>query len=311
MSRINYPTTAAGYKKLNEAIILQNTAQPTILLAFLAQHEIDLAANESNLEAAVDFENIQITKSAQSENATQLRDITFDPIFTKLIAMIQFIKKFYTPNFKELAEWGVPITTTGKIDYPSDIVDRMEIFNNFKARHDSFAPGTSPLVPYLTKHSISLPEMATKVGTTRTKNNESKALANQSEAATEERDNLLNPAAANIHLIGDFLKSLYEDNSKGLGEWGFEVDDSPAKVKDRNSTLKLGQKRTYNSILIGSVLTNTGTAAFAVHKGKTVTDNPTILQPKGTLGITKGFSMLTIVNTSELLSAKIKIVAPE
>lgn len=49
----------------------------------------------------------------------------------------------------------------------------------------------------------------------------------QAEQAYTERDNLLSEIDETLKSSRDLLLSIFRDNPKTLGQWGFEVDDSP------------------------------------------------------------------------------------
>ena len=117
-----------------------------------------------------------------------------------------------------------------------------------------------------------------------------------SEEQTQQRNNVWNPVVDHLHRIGDFLKKLYTDNDKGLGQYGYTVDASPRPPKLQKSKVLPADKITVTSIVIGGTFTNTGTVDLHVYKGKTTTGNPVIVHPNEKLGTTKGFSTITVSN---------------
>ncbi len=308
MSRIIYSDGVAPNTTLLKDVIAQNTLEPNTLKVFLPQKEIVLDDDLENLTKAALHESRQFSLSGQSENNTQLRDLAFNGVFKHVTGIAQFLKKLMSPNFKSLGDWGIPITTTGRINYPADIVMRINIFNEIKTKHDSYAAGESPLAVYLTKQKISLDEDAVLVGKAKDLNTSSKELNRESENETQQKELLLNPVSNHLHLIGDFLKSLYGDNSKGLTDWGFVVDDTPQKPSKRTTKLKPGAKKTVNGVLIGSVLTNLDGVDLQLHKGKAITAEPIIIKAGKEFGILKGFSTITVVNPDTLKPAKFTCV---
>ena len=56
---------------------------------------------------------------------------------------------------------------------------------------------------------------------------------------------------------------------------------------------------------------NLGTVDVHVYKGSTTTGTPSIVHPGEMLGMTKGYSTITVVNPSALVSAKFKVKVSE
>lgn len=308
MSRIIYSDGVAPNTTLLKDVIAQNALEPNTLKIFLPQKEIVLDDDLDNLNKAALHESRQFSLSGQSENNTQLRDLAFNGVFKHVTGIAQFLKKLMSPNFKSLGDWGIPITTTGRINYPADIVMRMNIFNEIKTKHDSYAAGESPLAVYLTKQKISLDEDAVLIGKAKDLNTSSKELNRASENETQQKELLLNLVSNHLHLIGDFLKSLYGDNTKGLTNWGFVVDNSPQKPKKRTTKLKPGAKKTTNGVVIGSILTNVGNVDIQLHKGRIITDTPVTIKAGEKFGIQKGFSIITLVNPNTLEQARFTVI---
>ena len=127
--------------------------------------------------------------------------------------------------------------------------------------------------------------------------------AKDAEEAFQKRNNLWEDVNQHVHDIGEFLMNLYKGNSKKLGEYGYVVDDSPQKPKDRTSKIKLGDKITLTGTVIGSTLKNTGTVSIHIYKGKTTTGTPIILRSGEMWGVPKGFSTITVVNPDLLTEA--------
>ena len=90
----------------------------SVLTPFLIQENIDLPNALLAGQKAALHEETRQQLTGTSEAQRRLRDNTFNPVFTTLLAFVQFLKKLYKSNPKELTAWGVTIDTNGKISYP-------------------------------------------------------------------------------------------------------------------------------------------------------------------------------------------------
>ncbi|MCF8459991.1 MAG: hypothetical protein K9G46_04655, partial [Flavobacteriales bacterium] len=127
---------------------------------------------------------------------------------------------------------------------------------------------------------------------------EAVAIAKEAEDATEDRNNAMNPVDAHLRSIGNFLMALYTTNPKELGHWGFTVDDSPRAPKQVVSKVKLSSQVTVNHCIIGGTFKNIGSVPLNVYKGKTASGAGVTVLSGEVYGIAKGFSTITVVNTS-------------
>ncbi len=284
-----------------------NLGADSPITAFLTQQGIVLSDDITAGNNAQTHETNRALFSRQSENYRQLRDNNFDAPWSHLTGGTQFLKSFYKGNTKELGNWGITITDSGKINYPPAFTDRVIVFNNFVARHNGFAPGTSPLQPYLAQQNIDLTDDSGFVTTAVDSNTSFTIAAQQSENETELRNQIWNAVMEHIKAIGNFLMKLYSNNPKALGNWGFTVDDSPQKPRLRTTTLKLGEQITTNGVVLGSTLSNIGETEIHVYKGKTTVGTPNIVHAGEQFGIMKGFSSITVANPSAIKQAKFTV----
>lgn len=308
MARIIYREDFAGQRELFTAIKLKhdNDGPASVLIAMLAQKGIDLISDATAGTNAAGHETTRALMRRQAENFFELRDSKFPKVFSSLRKQAQNMKSFYSPNVHELGNWG--ITVNGKkLVYPTDFASKAQVFKDFKAKHDGLA-GTSPLLPYLAQHSIDLTvnlAIVTQAETYEASGNTANQLA---EDEKQDRDNLWNPVDEHCHQIGTYLKSFYHDNAKQLGYWGFTVDDSPRPPKFRLSSVKPASTITSTGIVIGSTFTNVGEAVLHVYRGKTTTGTPAIVHPGEMLGMTKGYSVITVVNPSATQIGRFKVL---
>jgi hypothetical protein len=301
MARIIYPEDFLNQELLLQKVVehyngLPATSNP--LTAFLAQQNIVLADDVSAANDAGAFENERRAKAGEAENCTQRRDMAFGPVFGKVRDYYQFLKKFYGPNFMELNLWGAPITTSGRIAYPSEFTERLTIYHALKDKYAAYAPGASPLDPYLTLHGQSMADNTTAANSALAFHNQAKDLAGKAEDATQDRNNVWLHVMEHLRAIGGFLISLYNTNPKELNRWGFTVDDSPRAPKQVKSKVKLLSHITVGSLIIGGTFRNIGTVPLTVYKGSSATGPSVIVNPGELYGITKGGSTITVVNPS-------------
>lgn len=308
MARIILPTETNAVAKLLAAVMEKNAANVATLKAYLTQQDIVLTKDKTDMDSAVTHDNSRLLLSRQSENARQLRDLKFAPVFGRMKGIVQFLKSFYKPNYKALGGWGIPVLESGKIAYPADVAELMNLFAKIREKDGTLPAEDNPLTGYLALNDVDLANDAAIVDTARTNNERFVEYAKKSEVETAERDLLQKPVMDHLRLIGDFLKNLYGDNAKELGLWGYVVDNSAAAPKDRTTKLKLGEQKTIKGVTIGGTLRNIGEGDIHLYKGKTTTGAPTILHPNQDFGIARGWSIVTVMNPSLLISAKFSVL---
>ena len=64
---------------------------------------------------------------------------------------------------------------------------------------------------------------------------DAEALSRQAEELYRKRDALLGQIDAAVKASRDVLTGIYRDEPKALGNWGFEVDDTPPKPKTKTN----------------------------------------------------------------------------
>ncbi|MEP6466457.1 MAG: hypothetical protein ABJB05_09125 [Parafilimonas sp.] len=310
MARLIIPDDFTSQLTLLNNIAAQNTAlgANSPITSFLTQQGIVLTADVAAGNTAQTHETSRALLSKQSENYRQLRDNYFKTSWQTLNGSVQFLKQFYKGNTKELGNWGITITDSGKINYPPAFADRVAIFTAFAQKVSSFTPATNPLKPYFIQQNIDITKAAAQVQQATANNTSFATAAQQSENETELRNQLWLPVLEHIKTIAGFLMKLYANNPKALGSWGFVVDDSPRKPQLRTTKLKLGEQITTSGIVLGSTLSNIGETEIHVYKGKTTTGTPNIIHAGEQFGIQKGFSIITVVNPSMLQEAKFTIL---
>lgn len=310
MSNILYPEDFVQRTTLFGDINDKNTndGAASVLIALLAQKGIDLGTDATAVATAQTHETGRLLLTKQSGNYHELGQLKMKTVMQHVRGMLQFLKSFYKPNLKGIGDWGATITDRGKIIYPTNVADQITLFTNIQTQHNSYAPGASPLLAYLTQNKIDLPTDATNAAAAQKFYNSFQNAAKSAEEETQDRDALMDPVFEHVRAIGDFLKKLFNPNTKGLGDWGFVVDNSKKKPRYRTTPVKIGEQKMSNGIVIGSTFTNVGTGDLQVYQGKTTVGTPIIVHAGEQLGMTKGFSVITVVNPSTLIPGKFKVL---
>ncbi|SFQ43491.1 hypothetical protein [Parafilimonas terrae] len=306
MARLTIPEDFNSQVTLLNNIIAQNTALGTSspLTAFLVQQNIVLTNDEAAATAAQTHDAARALLKKQSENYRQLRDNYFTAPWAHLTGSVQFLKTFYKGNTKELGNWGITITDSGKVNYPAAFTQRSAVFITFTAKHNSYPDNSSPLQPFLTLQNINLDADSALVEQATTNNTSFTATAQQSENETELRNQIWMPVLTHIKTIGNYLMKLFSNNQKALGNWGFVVDENTQKARLRTSKLKPGETSVYAGLIVGGSITNIGTVDIHLYKGETTTGTPSIIHVGEQFGLVKGYSTVTVVNPSTLIEAK-------
>jgi hypothetical protein len=308
MARIIYPAAVDAVMHLVDKVLTRHTelgtASPIVLL--IDQHNIDLAADFAAMEDALTHERAAAAFRSQSENYTALRNLKSEPVMKTVGGIGQVLKAFYKPSYTEVALWGVDITATGKITYPSTAAAQQTLLLNLRNRNASFAPGTSPLQAYLTKEGINPATLESTMQQAVQYDWQAEQKRNDALNEIELRNQKMAPVLEHLRIIGNYLMDFYSDNPRELGLWGLLIDENTSKPTERTTKIKLLDKATINSVIIGGSVTNVGEVDVHLYKGKTTVGNPVILTPGSVFGVPKGYSIITVSNPSPLKTAVVK-----
>jgi len=83
-------------------------------------------------------------------------------------------------------------------------------------------------------------------------------------------DNSWAKSLADMRSIGNFLVTLFSNNIKALGDYGFVVADEVPADKKRFIDMKMRERKLQVKVKIGSPLSNTGKTDFYIYKGKLI-----------------------------------------
>jgi len=298
MARIRFPGTFAGIVKLFTDADAKHTAQPApkTLQPYLDEQGIvmatDAAAVTDAAAASIDFGKAE----KKAEELSEKRDNLFTPVFRDHEGCVQFLKKLFRGNPQKLGDWGVTVDVRGRVVYPPDFAGRQAAVLVFIAKHNSFAPPTSPLQPYLEENIISLVTNKTDADNALIAHNDFLAQDALRELKRELRDITIAPIEAHLRGEGQYLVGLFANTPKKAGEWGFEVDDSPQADRTRDGVVNFASSKTLQQLALGSVLTVTGPVPMNLFSGKAIKGVPVVMNPGDKFIIVRGFGTSTLQN---------------
>jgi hypothetical protein len=270
------------------------------LLPYLTENDIDFDSDVLDGMAAVALNVSATSLLGQSLKATKDRDNSFRPVWKNTRAWSQYLKKLFIANTSELSDWGIPIETSGEIKYPTPFKERAVISKAIIAKSNSYPVGTSPLQPYITQNKNNLTTISTNIANALAFDISKSELKASSVKATQDRDLKFDDPYKNLVGIGNFLKTLFPDNPKDLLLWGFDEVDTKAPAKLRTVNIKPLISKKIGGIVLGSVLTVTGTKPISLTKGKKGLGTPIIVAPGEELGMNKGFSYIIVTNPATI-----------
>jgi len=118
-----------------------------------------------------------------------------------------------------------------RINVPNSADPMIGLAKKIKDKHTADG-AASPL------GALNMADLAAKTQTADDKNQLAAKLYRDAEAATQARDLALGlksaapgTVAQYVRSVRDVLAGIYKGNEKKLGDWGFEVDDSPTPAK--------------------------------------------------------------------------------
>lgn len=310
MARIVFPVRFADWIKLFKKVKAKDTADgpASIIKPFLTENGIVLADDSTDADNAVTADGDFSAAEKESEKQSKERDRLFKPVFKEHKMSVQFLKKFYAANIQKLGDWSVTVDNRGRIVYPVDFSGRQSAVLLFIAKHNSFPPGASPLITFLTENEIDLAANKTKADNALTAHDEFNAQDALKEQKRQLRDTTFANVEAHLRLIGGFLVKHFGKNPRKAGDWGLVIDDSPKGTKVRSITLKPGEAKVVTEVIIQSVMQNIGATTVDIYKGKTASGAATSVTPGSTFLIPKGYSNMTLKNTSNTAKGVVTVV---
>ncbi len=280
-----------------------------VLVAMLAEKKINLSTDSDNCVLAVAYDTNFKSLLKSSQNLHQQGKELMKPIIENTTGSLQYLKTLFDPNFKAVGDYGATISDTGKFTYPVGTVAWMDLFASMKTKNDSFVlPLVSPLVLFNTENKISFTLNATNGALALVKQTDCEEDTKSSELARQKRDTKFAPVLKDIRAIIQFLMKLYPDNVKQLGLYGITIVLTPKVAKAKTINLIFGQSKLKVKLTVGSIISNTGTEAINIYKGKDMSGTPTSLAAGKKWIVTKGFSTASFGNNSLTNDAEFTIL---
>ena len=128
------------------------------------------------------------------------------------------------------------------------------------------------------------------------------------EKYSELRDKFFDPVMAHVRMIAQYLKSLYVDNPKELGDWGYTVDDSPPKPRRHPRSVPAGGQITIKKVIGDTEFRNAGGTILVLCEESTPTEEGISVDAGDKANIPKSFTTLSIVNQNSDQKGKCSLV---
>lgn len=300
MARISFPSVFDKVVTLFKKVDAKDSADgaSSAIKPFLTEQGIVLADDKTDVNNAVIAHTNFGEKEKLMEEKSELRDDLFKTPFKDHTGAVQFLKKLFRGNATKLGEWGQTVDGRGRVVYPSDFVGRVTAVSAFIDKHDSFAPGTSPLQPFLDENGIDLAANKLKVVDAKAAHDDFLTAEADKEQFREERDTLMAPVEGHLRGIGQFLVGLFPKTPKKAGQWGFVVDDSPQADKTRDVVVTEASSKVLQQLAVGKIIANVGSLSAKIYKGKTASGTPIVLNPGQKITVVRGLGTVTVVNES-------------
>ena len=300
MSRITYPLRFTERTNLFKQLKAKHDADAatSVLIPFVTAESIDLIADDKATDFAIVAHNLSKQAEKDAEKFSSERDRMFEPVFDDHKRCVQFLKKLFTSNVHRLGDWGVTVNNESRIEYPSDFQQRTLAIKLFINMHNTFAPGTSPLQPFLDENVIDLVANQTASNNALTAHADYMSRAAISEQQREERDTLFDPVMEHVRQCGAYLMHLFDTKPHKLGDWGFIIDNSPQATRIAKGEINPGQTKVLRNVAVESILANIGAVNLKIYKGIAPIGTPVILDPNQNFTVVRNYGTMTLVNES-------------
>ena len=300
MARINYPTDIKEQTVLLDNIKTKVDAdgKDSPISAMLISKGIDLDDDIAIGKIALEKNSLCLVYEKSSHLICQKRNKLIKPIMKHTRGIFQFLKKLFTPNFKVVGEWGGVISNSGKIKYPKSAREKMKMIISINKKNDSYDKTPSPLLPFLIQNKLDLDTEVINAEKVIALDEELFFANSNSNIAREERDHIWAKPLLHLHDIGNFLKSLFRDDSQELGVYGYVVVEDKKVEKERTVSIAWGTNKLGFRARVGSIIQNTGTTDLKVYKGKGILGTTILLKANSEMILSKGYSIFSVKNLS-------------
>lgn len=125
-NRVAYPAAFLRRAKVFESFQERHDAlgAASPLEPYLAEHNIDLAADGADVTEAVKKHNQMEQAKKNAEDLREKRDLLFNPVFAHVRAIGQYLKALYVANEKRLGDWGYTVDDSPRKSRKANITIR-------------------------------------------------------------------------------------------------------------------------------------------------------------------------------------------
>jgi len=111
-----------------------------------------------------------------------------------------------------------------RIIYPSAFLHQRKLFDDIRQKHNADGPA-SVLLQLLAENEIDMAADAASATAADAHETNFETCSRQSEMLREQRDVIFSPAWKHLKMCVKFLKALYQNNTRKLGEWSITVNN--------------------------------------------------------------------------------------
>lgn len=117
--------------------------------------------------------------------------------------------------------------TKGRVSIPKNTVELLTLANKVNAKH--ILDGPTSILNSMADQDWNI--ISPKITQCENLHNQAEVLKAQMELMYRQRDALIPDIKSIVQDSRSFLKGVYSKNPKKLGEWGYEIDDTPQVSK--------------------------------------------------------------------------------
>lgn len=277
MARITYPDTILGwielFKTVKEKVLA--LATPNTVDAYLTANNVVLADDEIDVAKAKVAHLLAAEKERDGEKFTENGELLWNKCNDRHRKMCQNLKTVHRTQPHVLGDWGITIDNVSKIVYKIDRNEHATEMHALVTKHNSYAPGTSPLEGILAAEAIDIAQHDSDIDDAMTAFADSDTAHGQSETQNELCSNKLNRVIEHIRGMGQAAVNMYASEPHRAGDLGFTIDASKQPSKPRTFTLDADGTMSLNRVDNGSFITVDG-------------EGEILIVPKGTQTAAKG-----------------------
>ncbi len=306
MARLSFPTSFPKLLKLFGSVLAKDTADgaSSVIRPLLAQQDIVLADDDAACADASAAHDNGEKFSKSAEKLRQDRDNLFRTPFKNYKNCVQFLKRLFIDNPRQLGDWGVTVNNRHRVVHGVGFIARKMQVGNFISKHELYAPGTSPLQSFLDENNIDLASDKSDANDAETFHSDLEQANKNKETEFGNRDLKFRAVKKNLRTIGSYLVKFFPKNPHKAGDWGYVIDSSKRAPRIYRGKLGQGQKKTLQHLVKGSELANISSMPFKIFRGKNAIGTFETVLPSESFIIAHGYGTLTLLNESKTAEIK-------